>query len=489
MNVDNELSGIEKPNVEVKTSPKDVIWSYACTILTPISGFILLPILLIFLSDTEIGLWYVFIAISGWPSLLFLGLSPAFARNIVYCISGASALSKSGSVEYSAGRGINWHLLKCVMKTSKLFYACIACVTLLLLLSAGTIYIENVTSGSDISAFVRDFSWALFCLAMMLNVYFQYADVYLRGFGDIAATSRAQVLAKVSQLMVTPLLLFMGLGLIGAAFGFLFNSVAYRLLTSVYARKHYGINKGLRSDSTAVSLGEIKATFATIFYLAWRDGVVMISLYIATQVSTLICSAYLSLEDAGSYAILLQFANAICSFASAYAASAYPEFQAAYTRGDSSRESEIAGKCSIAYWAACFLCVISVAAIALPLLKVLKPEYTYDLGLFILLSVYTVLLNHHSMYCSFIMCMNEIPYTFSYLISSVVGLALSVFMIKVLGIGAWGLVIGQGIAQLAYNNWHWPCYVAHKLNSTYRNLISLGVRAFRLDLSRAENKI
>lgn len=114
MNVDNELSGIEKPNVEVKTSPKDVIWSYACTILTPISGFILLPILLIFLSDTEIGLWYVFIAISGWPSLLFLGLSPAFSRNIVYCISGASALSKSGSVEYSAGRGINWHLLKCV---------------------------------------------------------------------------------------------------------------------------------------------------------------------------------------------------------------------------------------------------------------------------------------------------------------------------------------------------------------------------------------
>ena len=275
-------------------------------------------------------------------------------------------------------------------------------------------------------------------------------------------------------------------GFIGAACGFFLNSVVYRLLTAIYARKHRTIYNAVQADSAKIGFAAIKNTFFAIFHLAWRDGIVMVSMYVATQVSTLICSAFLSLDEAGSYAISLQFANAICSFASAYASSSYPEFQAAYTQRNSRREREIVGACSVAYWTACIVCIAGVTVVALPVLTVIKPEYTYDTGLFVMLGIYSMLLNHHSMHCSFIMCMNNMPYMLSYLVSAVIGLALSVAMVMWLGIGVWGLVLGQGIAQLAFNNWYWPRYVADKLQSSYRSLLGLGFETLRKRIARRD---
>lgn len=466
-------------SITVRTSTKDVVWGYISTILAPISGFILLPFLLLFLTDAEVGLWYVYIAISGWPSLLYLGLSPAFSRNIVYCLSGAKELSKSGEVEYTRGAPINWHLLRSVMTTSRLFYSLIACVTLLLLASIGTLYVTSVTQSSGIPSTERDIAWAVFCIAMTLEVYFQYTDIFLRGFGDIAATSKARVFAKLLQLLVTPILLFAGLSLIGAAFGFLANSLAYRFLSAVYVRGHVAVQYGINSDSLPVKIKEVTETFLTIFYIAWRDGIVMIAMYFATQVSTLLCSAFLSLEEAGAYALLLQFANAVFNFASSYASSSFPEFQSAYAVKDLSRQVQIAGNCTFAYWGVSLVCTLGVTFVALPILSLIQPSYAYDPTLYIAITIYLALLNHHSMYCSLIMCMNEIPYAASYLVSSAAGLALAAVLMSVVNLGPWGLVIGQALAQAVYNNWYWPLYVTKRLGTTYRQVLQAGCSAFR----------
>ena len=66
--------------VRIKATKADVIWGYCGTILSMASGFILLPMLLFFLSGEELGLWYVFVAISNLTLLFEFGFNPAFSH-------------------------------------------------------------------------------------------------------------------------------------------------------------------------------------------------------------------------------------------------------------------------------------------------------------------------------------------------------------------------------------------------------------------------
>ena len=54
----------------VTTRKNDVVWNYVGTLFSMASGFLLLPLLLVFLTDNELGLWYAFVAV-GNLSLLF----------------------------------------------------------------------------------------------------------------------------------------------------------------------------------------------------------------------------------------------------------------------------------------------------------------------------------------------------------------------------------------------------------------------------------
>lgn len=112
----------------IKTRKADVIWNYIGTIVSMTSGFILLPLLMCYLSDDELGLWYVYVALSNFAMLFEFGFNPTFARNIVYVVSGARHLSVEGCDKESVEEGIDWHLLNVVIKASKVIYAIIAVV-------------------------------------------------------------------------------------------------------------------------------------------------------------------------------------------------------------------------------------------------------------------------------------------------------------------------------------------------------------------------
>ena len=122
----------------IKTRKADVIWNYIGTIISMSSGFVLLPLLMFYLTDEELGLWYVYLALSNFALLFEFGFSPTFARNIVYVVSGARRLSVQGCDVSSVEDGIDWHLLNTVIKASKVIYATIAVAVTLLLATVGT---------------------------------------------------------------------------------------------------------------------------------------------------------------------------------------------------------------------------------------------------------------------------------------------------------------------------------------------------------------
>ena len=52
----------EELDVKIKASKMDVIWSYVGTIFSLSSGFILLPFILLFLNNEQVGMWYILLS-------------------------------------------------------------------------------------------------------------------------------------------------------------------------------------------------------------------------------------------------------------------------------------------------------------------------------------------------------------------------------------------------------------------------------------------
>ena len=457
----------------ITTRKVDVVWNYLGTIVSMSSGFILLPLLMLYLTSEELGLWYVYLALSNFALLFEFGFSPTFARNIVYVVSGARRLTVRGCDVDSVEAGIDWHLLNIVIKASKVIYDIIAVVVTFLLATAGSVYVAHVTRGVD-SAVVWG-SWPLFCISVFLNLYFLWSVTVLRGYGDVAGEKKALVISKISQLVVSAVLLFAGFGLVGAAVGYLANAVLLRISAMFMVRKHREIEEGRRSDSVPVSVCAIKDIFLTIFHVAWRDGLVQLALYASTQATSILSSLFLGLSETGTYSVLLQFANAIYSFASAYPNSFFPAMQSAYVGGNGRTQRHYVCTGIVGYWALSILGTIGVCVVFLPALPVIKPNVSVDFGLFVLMCLYLGLLNQHSIFCNYIVGMNEVPYMLGYVISAVFGTGMVCLLCGGFGLGARGIVLGQAVSQLLYNNWKWPVYLCNKIGFRYRDCLRQGI--------------
>lgn len=211
----------------INVRKKDIVWNYIGTIVSMSSNFVLLPLLLLFLSSKQIGLWYVFVAISGFAQLLEFGFTATLSRNILYCLSGAQTLAKTGLADNGgmAESDINWHLFRTVLKTSRIIYVFIGAIALVLASTLGSFYVSSVTGHFAIEWSLP--AWVVFDFSIFTNLYYLYKLTFLRGIGDVASENRAKTIARIGQIIITAVLLICGLQLLAAAIGFLIYSLAF----------------------------------------------------------------------------------------------------------------------------------------------------------------------------------------------------------------------------------------------------------------------
>lgn len=464
----------------INVRKRDIVWNYIGTAVSMSSNFVLLPLLLLFLTSEQIGLWYVFVAIAGFAQLLEFGFTATLSRNILYCLSGAQELAKTGLVGNDNNGGeVNWHLLRTVLKTSRIIYATIGIVALVLATTIGSLYVCSVTGG-----FAVDWSlsaWIIFDISIFTNLYFLYKLTFLRGIGDVAGENRAKTIARMGQLVITAFLLFFGLELLAAAIGFL----AYSLLLCTIAGRAFNSNKrvfaGITSDRDSIGRSEMGEVLRSVSFIASRDGIVSVAWYGATQATSLICSAFLGLAETATYSVMMQFATALYNLGSAYIRSCFPMFQSAFVAGDKNTQCETVER-GITCYVWMYFVGVAIVALCLPVLTLFKADFICDRLLFAGLAAYLFLLNQHSLFCNIIVNMNEIPYFRAYIVSSALGIVLSCVFCGALGAGAWGLVLGQALPQLAYNNWKWPRTVLRRLDMSYIGMLREGTAWWALKL-------
>lgn len=457
----------------VKVRREDVIWNYVGTVFSMCSNFILLPLLLLFLTSEQIGLWYVFVAISGFSQLLEFGFTSTLSRNILYCLSGAQSLSKTGLADHGdiGIDGVNWHLFRVVLKTSRIIYAVIGIIAFILASTLGSFYVSTVTGEFSISWSLL--SWIVFDFSIFTNLYFLYKLTFLRGIGDVAGENRAKTVARLGQLILTAALLFCGFQLLAAAIGFF----AYSLFLMVIAGHAFNSNSmitlGIASDKQSIGKQEMIDVLGSVAFVASRDGIVSVAWYGATQATSLICSAFLGLAQNATYSVMLQIATAICNLGGAYIRSCFPMYQSAFVTGDATTQRRIIERGMSCYVLTCLIGT-AVVALCLPVFTIIKSDFICDRALFACLSLYLILLNQHSLFCNIIVNTNEIPYFKAYIISSVVGIILTCLLCGTFNLGVWGIILGQAIPQLVYNNWYWPSFVLRRIGITYPQMLKTG---------------
>ena len=457
--------------MKINLSKQDILWSYIGTILSMGANLLMLPFLMIFLDENTLGLWYVFASIGAIATLFDFGFGVTFARNVTYAWAGARELKKEGA-ELAINSEPDYRLMKKVLKTCKIIYGIIAGSALLLLLTLGTGYVIFVSR--EINGYTYIIAWIIYAVAVFLNLYYGYYASFLRGVGNVAQANKNTVWARLLQIILMVVLLFMKFGLIGACVAYLSYGTLFRLLGKHYFYKYKGIGENLSKVKYEPSGDEIKEMISIVWHNAWRDGAISLCNYCCNQVSTLICSAYLSLAETGTYSIGVQIASAIATIAGTLYNTYQPELQVAYISADKDKMRKTMSMIVVSFVYLFFLGTASFCVIGIPFLKLIKPSAVVSIPILIGLCVYQFILKYRNCYTSYFSCTNRIIYVGGFTISAILCVGLSFVAIGPLNMGIWGLISAQIISQAVYNLWKWPSLGHKELGLSIKDMIYIG---------------
>lgn len=437
------------------------MWSYIGTILNVAISAILLPFVLVFLSDDELGLWYVFAGISSLVALLDFGFTPTIARNIAYSWSGARNLSSKDVADIEVGVEVDWSVFAAVLKTCKVVFLIISLIALALMLSLGTYYVYSVTEGN--LWFLM--SWIVYAFAIFFNLLYGYISAYLRGMGAVAENSKSIALSKISQFVLTAALLLAGTGIMGTSVGYLFSCVVLRILLALYFYRSDEIREHRNSLRADIPGTEIIVYFRTMWHNAWRDGLVSLAMFLSTQANTLICSVVLGLASTGSYGLAMQVATVLTSFGGVWYSTVQPKMQECAVSKNLGQAARLFSESMIVFIVVGIAGCLFFVVLGPWLISVLRGGMDIDWLMFVAICFYMMIYRGNVLCVSCLSNFNVVPYAKAYVLTGMASVAGSMLCAAFTDLGLWSLILPPIVAILSYNVWKWPAEALRRLGN------------------------
>ena len=452
----------------------DIIWNYVGTVFNMGMGIILLPFLLRFLSTDELGFWYVLMSYAGVANLFTFGFTPAFSRNIAYCWNGATKLEKTEKSTESVGNVLDLNLLSEILSTSKYLYFIISIFAIIGIGTIGTIHI-NAISKSLVDSNVG-MCWGVFLVAIFLNLFYGYYSSYIIGIGKIKESNVIIVISSIVRIVVMFVMMIHGYGLFAACIAYLIYGFAFRILGKVvFDRalrdriKHNAQKKLPKPEITAV----IKC-FRIVWYNAWRDGAVSVSEYFSTQLSTIVCSSFLSLSETALFGLTSQVVGMIGKFAKSIHNAHTPVFQSSYIKGDKETLRNTQAFCVFIFIIVYVVGITALEIVGIPIIGLMKKDVKLDYLFILIYAVYQFMLSYRNCYGSYLSCTNRVIYWKSFVITSFCVVGGYTILLKTTSLGIWGIVFTCIIGEAAYNFWKWPSMVNRELNLNFLSIFRIG---------------
>lgn len=459
--------------MQITLTKKDIVWGYFAQFFSMASGILVLPFILRLLTPEEIGMNYLMLTVGSMVSLFDFGFAPQFGRNISYIFSGAQVLLKEG-VELNEGekKDVNYHLLATMINTAKYIYRILSFIVLFIMLTFGTLYIYKVTNGFQ-NVHNSLLIWVVYSISTFLNVYYTYYTSLLSGQGKIMETKKAMVYSKITYVVLVLVLLFSGVGLLGVCIANLISPFVNR-----YLSHRYFFTDELKSkiEVFIIAKKEELELFSIIWYNSRKLGVVFIGAYAITRFGIFLAGLYLPLTVVSSYGLMMQLVGIILTVSGTLFTIFEPKLSALKVLNN---KDEFLKSFSFSMGVSYLLFVLGALCLLFivpPLLTLMKSNAVLPpTGIVLLYLIVMLLENNHSFFATIIVIGNNVPFMWISIITGGLIAIGSYFSLAFTSMGLLGLVLVQGIVQLAYNNWKWPYVVCKEFGISFFYFIYISI--------------
>lgn len=459
--------------MSIEISKKDLVWGYFAQFFAIASGLITLPLVLRMLSKEEIGLNYLFLTFGSLVSLFDFGFASQFGRNISYIFGGVQSLQKEGIEVVETQIGVNYRLLATMIHTAQYVYRRIATFVLLTMLTFGTWYVYSATDGFTTVENTLVL-WIVFSFSIFFEIFYSYYTALLIGKGMIMESKKAVVYSRVIYVLLAFVFLYLGFGLIGIVIA---NFIAPFFNRIISYRFFFTEELNRILDNYNISKKEKLELFKIVWYNARKMGVVFIAGYAITKFSLFLAGLYLPLSDIASYGLMIQLLGIISGVSGTFFSISQSRFSALRIMGDKENLlKEFAYSMNLYY--GLFVCGAAFLVFVCPSLLTLlgsntRLPSTLILGIF---AVIVLLEGNHSNFAGFIITKNDIPFVKPSIIAGVAIILGDYYSLVFTTFGILGLVLVQGIVQIAYANWKWPYYVCKEFEVGFVSFLIIGMK-------------
>ncbi|QQV03376.1 MULTISPECIES: O-unit flippase-like protein [Chryseobacterium] len=471
--------------MELKIGKKDLIWGYFAQFFSIASGILILPIILKLLSPEEVGLNYIMLTIGTFVTLFDFGFAPQFGRNITYIFSGSQNLLKEGIMQNTERLDVNYKLLFVMIQSAKFLYKRLSFIILVLLLTLGTLYIYKITNGFT-SVKNSLFIWVIYCVSIYFNMYYAYYSSLLNGKGLVTEYRKSLVYSKFFYTVIALILLFCKVGLLSVVIANLITP----FIVKYFSHKFFftkELNDKLKGYES--SKEEKLELIKIIWHNAKKLGLVYLGSFAITKIGMFISGLFLSLENIASYGLMIQLVSLIAIVSTTISTLYQPRIASLRILNST---KELLNDFSYTVVVFKFLFILgSIVFILLGnyMLQSIGSSTVLPSGT--ILTIYCIVVfleTNHSLFSSFLVTNNEIPFVKATLIAGVLISILTYLFLKFTDLGLLSLVLVPLFVQLAYNNWKWPFVVCDFFQISYLKFNSIGFANMKNNINKVLRK-
>jgi len=354
---------------------------------------------------------------------------------------------------------VDWGLYKSLAKSIRTIYLCLSVLLFVLLLFVGT---PMVVGGAE-----SDYTslWYLYLIVISVGVFFGKFAAVTTGWGHVAVNNIALILSKLFYILLSFLSLYYGFGIKGLVYSFVAQSLVARLVPIFYCYKIEKIGNAV-GEST-------RNTFRVLLPNSFRTMLTAISGFAITRGLVFVANANLGGETIAPFTLSHQVVTVVCSVAVVFVQLA--QAQIAKYSADNNREQVIRNlvislRMMVLMILAGAFFVTTIGQQILTLLGSKTPLAESSIVLFLFFVGF--LETNHSLFASFIMAKNEVPFVVPAMISALCIIGGSYWMISTYK-SILGAILIQFLVQAAFNNWYWPKVYLKSLNLHVKELVSM----------------
>jgi Na+-driven multidrug efflux pump len=459
--------------MEIKIKTSEYLWGYFGYFYKYGMRFLTLPFVWHYLDRSQLDIWFVFLSISAFVGLLDFGFSPNIVRAVTYAFSGAKELRREGVSEETTGEGANYVLLAALISACKKVYAAIAAVALLLLSTAGTWYLWEISEKIVTPDFPFEkilIVWFLFLFGTVIDIYFKYIGVLVGGRGLVGVTQKFNIASSLVSIGLTFIVLFLGYGLLG--------TVAVGLVMTLATRIFFGylffhkIDKDLtRNLAEARKSPEKPVVLRNIWSNTWKMGLNSLGIFGFYQLPVLLSGVCFEKSYITEVGITLQIFNMLNMVSSAWFNMSSPRYAslAVLKKTDVLRREFLqAVFIGLALYIAGFLALFFFGYHILHFLgkdKVLLPSA----GVLLLYGAVFLMEVIHGKCATFLTNRNIVPFLPATLLTSAASIGLTALFVTFTDWGVAAFPLATLCANLVYNSWYWPLRVARDFEFSWRD--------------------